>query len=95
MDEYSRHSPSGEEYADISLIGISRTVRQYKYVATGIFFASVVVSLLVAFLSTPVYRASILVSPVSGGSTAVSGISRLLRGMGAGAIFNAIGTSSS
>jgi len=53
------------------------------------------VSLLVAFLSTPVYQASVLVIPVSGGSTAVSGISRFLRGMGGGGIFNAIGTGSS
>jgi uncharacterized protein involved in exopolysaccharide biosynthesis len=86
MDAASTKSIDNEEYADISLVGLSRVVRRQKYLVMSFFAFCLTVSVLVAFLSTPVYQSSIIISPVSSGSGGMipASIGRLLQGFGGG-----------
>jgi uncharacterized protein involved in exopolysaccharide biosynthesis len=74
------------EYADISLVAFSRLVRRYKYLVVGTFLTSILISTLVALLSTPLYSSSILVTAVGGAPAMGSNLTRLLRGFGGGAM---------
>jgi len=72
------------EYADISLVAIVRQVRRYWYLLAGTFSVCLIASLLVAFLSTPVYQSFVLLTPAETGADANGSIDRLLQRFGGG-----------
>jgi uncharacterized protein involved in exopolysaccharide biosynthesis len=79
-------------YADISLVGISRSVRRHKRIAIGTFLTIISASILIAVFSKPIYSSSITLSPASGGSSRAGGLARLIRGFGGGGSFQGGGS---
>jgi len=74
-------------YADISLTNVFRTVRKYWYLVIGSLISCVSISLAIAFLSTPVYESSSMISSAAGSTGASGNISRLLQSFGGGGFF--------
>jgi uncharacterized protein involved in exopolysaccharide biosynthesis len=74
-------------YADISLTAIFRTIRKYWYLVIGSMVSCVGVSVAIAFLSTPIYESSSLISSAAGSTGASGNISRLLQSFGGGGGF--------
>jgi capsular polysaccharide biosynthesis protein len=85
---------STDIYADISLTAVFRVVRKYWYLVIGSLVISVAISLAIAFLSTPLYQSSSLISSASGTTSASGNISRLLQSFGGGGFFGGGGGAS-
>ncbi len=79
-NSYSNKIPQ-EEYADISLLTLSRVIRSYKYLIASVFLTSVFISGLVATFSQPIYSSSIVVVPVSGETAMSAGLGGALARM--------------
>ena len=82
MNTVPSGSADSAAYVDISIVAIARLIRDRKFTFILVFLSIFGGSISYAFLATPVYRAEVIVSPVSGGLRAGGGLGRALQGFG-------------
>jgi uncharacterized protein involved in exopolysaccharide biosynthesis len=83
MDQAVKQA-SVTEYVDISLVGMLRVIRQHWLLFTTFLMICTVSSVAYAFLSTPYYRSSTLISPASDQSMSGGFFGQVLSGFGIG-----------
>ena len=83
MDQSVTHNPS-TEYVDISLVGMLRVVRQHWVLFTLFVALCTGSAVAYAFLSTPYYKSSTLISPVSDSTPTAGFFGQVLSGFGFG-----------
>jgi capsular polysaccharide biosynthesis protein len=81
----SRDSAVSTEYVDLSVVGMLRVIRQHWIMFLAVLLVCTSASVTYAFLATPIYKSSTLITPVSG-ETGGGGIGRLLQSIGGGAL---------
>jgi len=91
LSEKTKPTLAGDEpgmVGELSIVEFIDVLRRYRYVVAGVAGAALVVSVLLALLMTPIYRAEVLLSPTTGSAEGFRG---LLDSMGVGAIGSLLG----
>ena len=91
----SRGTAVSTEYVDISIVGILRVVRKHWVIFLTLLVTCTAAGVSSAFLATPIYRSSTLISPVSESSMSGGTIGRMLQSFGGGGMIGGMGVRAS